>query len=133
MARLKEWGFLGWATVKRCSWLSRPKSDLLGFFTTSLACEQFGKCSPACISAASLYDLSVAHFSQFAFLCYLGSLFCFLYEFGSWDWEAIFSAICSLPWHIAISKGCQDHHISSQFNFQNCLNSSELQSLWIWA
>lgn len=42
----------------------------------------------------------------------------------------LFSAIYSLPWHLAIIKGCPDHHIFSKFNFQNCLNSSEPQSLW---
>lgn len=84
-------------------------------------------------ASGSLYDLTVVQFSQFAFPCYLGSLICFLCVFGSWNWEAFISAICSLPRHIAISKGCQDHCIFSQFNFQNCLTSSELQPLWIWA
>lgn len=62
-----------------------------------------------------------------------GKLDLFFMCVGSWDWEAFFSAICSLPWHIAISKGCQDHCIFSQFDFQNCLSSSEPQSIWIWA
>lgn len=71
--------------------------------------------------------------SQFAFPRCLGGLVCFSRVFGSWDWEALFSAIYSLLWHLAIIKGCPDHHIFSQFNFQNCLNSSEPQSLWIRA
>ena len=71
--------------------------------------------------------------SQFAFPRCLGGLVCFSCVFGSWDWETLFSAIYSSPWHLAIIKGCPDHHICSQFNFQNCLNSLEPQSLRIRA
>lgn len=94
---------------------------------------QFGKCSPACIRAGSLYDLTVVRLSQFAFPCCLGSLIYFLCVLDPETGRHFFSAICSLPWHIAISKGCQDHCIFSQFDFQNCLSSSEPQSIWIRA
>lgn len=51
----------------------------------------------------------------------------------SWDWEAPSSALCSFLWCLTIIKCCPDHHVFSQFNFKNCLNSSELQSLRIQA
>jgi len=80
-----------------------------------------------------LWPCIVTCLSRFAFPRSLGGLACFSCVLGSWAWEALFSAICSLPWLLAIIKGCPDHHIFSQFNFQNCLNSSEPQSLWIQA
>lgn len=66
---------------------------------------------------------------RLSFLQYLGALISFSWEFGSWDWKALFSVICRLPWCLAVVMSCLDQPCFSPFNFQNCLNSSKLLSV----